>query len=688
MLATPSEKEYFRKSYQQVNGAENHPKILTGETRNNIINTMPYATLSRQAFSRAKFESLLKRRFFYTEAFEIYRTAPSYKGDHRGLYDYGPPGCALLANIVNEWRRHFVIEENMMELDCTSITPEAVLRTSGHVEKFADWMCRDPVKGEFLRADHLVETVLGARLTNNKTALESGGAKDKRLDEATVQQYEEILAKIDNYDGPELGKLIKEHDIRNPNGNGKVEEPSAFNLMFKSTIGPSAAAPVFLRPETAQGQFLNFRKLLDYSQGSLPFASACVGKAYRNEISPRSGLLRVREFLLAEIEHFVDPESNKEHERFHEVEDVELPFLSKETQLSGKTTILKDSIGNAVREKLVDNETLGYFLVRIYLFLIKIGADPQKIRFRQHLNNEMAHYACDCWDAELLTSYGWIECVGCADRSAYDLTVHSKETGTALTVKQPLKEPIKIVEWEASLEKRLIGPRFKKDARKIEAAIYDLDQPALAELATQLNSKGTASISLKEPLSDGRNKVDIPSDVCTVKQVTRVETMREYTPNVIEPAFGIGRILYCVLEHVYWYREQDEAREVLSLPIFTAATKVLLVPLSSNASFKPVIKSLARQLRALGIANNEDTSSVSIGKRYARNDELGTPFAITVDFDTVKDGSITLRERDSTAQVRASHNDIIEAVKNLVANSESWQQVFQRLPEFTAQPQT
>lgn len=151
---------------------------------------------SRQPFHRPPFEALLKRRFFYTEAFELYRTAPNYKGDNRGLYDYGPPGCALLANMVAEWRRHFVTEENMFELDCTAITPEVVLKTSGHVEKFADWMCRDPVKGDYLRADHLVETVLQSRLEKSEAAGSGGKDVAEKLDDATVQQYKEILARV------------------------------------------------------------------------------------------------------------------------------------------------------------------------------------------------------------------------------------------------------------------------------------------------------------------------------------------------------------------------------------------------------------------------------------------------------------------------------------------------------------
>ena len=159
----------------------------------------------------------------------------------------------------------------------------------------------------------------------------------------------------------------------------------------------------------------------------MPFASASIGKSYRNEISPRSGPLRGREFVMAEIEHYVDP-LDKKHPRFSEVADkVSLRFLPRAIQAEGKTTTIEKTIGEAVEEGMVDNETLGYFLARIHLFLKELGIDPEKVRFRQHMPNEMAHYAADCWDAELFTSYGWMECVGCADRSAYDLTVHSNK---------------------------------------------------------------------------------------------------------------------------------------------------------------------------------------------------------------------------------------------------------------------
>lgn len=437
------------------------------------------------------------------------------------------------------------------------LTPYEVLKTSGHVDKFADWMCKDPKTGEIFRADHLVEEVLEARLKGDKEArgqkveAEEEDPKKKKkkvktiavvkLDDAVVQEYEEVLAKIDNYNGEELGLLMKKYDIRNPANNGELLPPVAFNLMFQTSIGPSSNLPGYLRPETAQGQFLNFAKLLDFNQQQMPFASASIGKSFRNEISPRAGLLRVREFLMAEIEHFVDPEGGKKHPYFDEVKDVELELLNREVQLAGKTKVETTKIGKAVETGLVDNETLGYFLARIQLFLLKIGIDPKKIRFRQHMANEMAHYAADCWDAELLTSYGWIECVGCADRSAYDLSVHMKKTGAPLVVREARKEPLKIEEWQCELDKKKFGPKFKKDGKTVEAAIESLTQELREKLSLDLEKEGKIVIDVP---GVGDGKVEVPKELITIEKRTRVENVREFTPNVIEPSFGIGRIVY------------------------------------------------------------------------------------------------------------------------------------------------
>ncbi|MCJ1341700.1 Glycine--tRNA ligase 1, mitochondrial [Bachmanniomyces sp. S44760] len=646
-------------------------------------------------FRRELLESLLKRRFFFTPAFEAYRTFDSCKGATRGLFDYGPPGCALQANVVDLWRKHFVLEEDMLELDCTILTPAEVFKTSGHVDKFADWMCKDSITGEYTRADHLVQNVLEARLKGDKTARglntealvdgEVDGKKAKKqiksvkaakLDDALVAVYEDILAKIDNYDGEELSAIITQHDVRNPDNNHLVQPPIPFNLMFQTTIGPSSISPGYLRPETAQGQFLNFNKLLEFNQSKMPFASASIGKAFRNEISPRSGLLRVREFLMAEIEYFVDPE-NKNHARFEEIRELELQMLDRHTQLAGKTDTQTMTIGKAVEIGMIDNETLGFFLARIHLFLETLGVDQKKLRYRQHMKNEMAHYAADCWDAELYSSYGWIECVGCADRSAFDLKVHSQKTGEQLVVREQRAEPLKIEEWQIDVERRALGLEFRKDAKVVEETIRSLAQPGREAAAGKLNQEG--SITLPVP---GLGEVVLKPSMLSIVKRTRTESVRQYIPNVIEPSFGIGRIIYCLLEHLYWHRVGDEARGVLSFPPSVAPTKVLIVPLSTHPSFAPHVKQLSQQFRTMRVSHRVDDSSASIGKRYSRNDELGTSFGITVDFDSVKDNTFTLRDRDSTKQVRTNATDIIRAIKNLTDGVEKWTDVFERLPEF------
>ncbi|KAF2087602.1 glycyl-tRNA synthetase [Saccharata proteae CBS 121410] len=643
-------------------------------------------------FIREVFDSVLRRRLFYTPSFEIY-------GGVSGLYDYGPPGCALQANVVDAWRKHFVLEEDMLEVDCTMLTPHEVLKTSGHVDKFADWMCKDPKTGEIFRADHLVEEVLESRLKGDKEARgekvedkEDPKKKKKKvkeitavkLDDSVIAEYENVLAQIDNYNGEELGQLMVKYDIRNPATRNQLLPPVAFNLMFQTAIGPSSNMPGYLRPETAQGQFLTFQKLLDFNQQQMPFASASIGKSFRNEISPRSGLLRVREFLMAEIEHFVDPEGGKKHPRFNDVRHVELELLNRDVQLSGKTTVQTTPIGEAVEKGIVDNETLGYFLARIQLFLLKIGVDPKKIRFRQHMANEMAHYAADCWDAELLTSYGWIECVGCADRSAYDLTVHMNKTGAPLLVRERRAEPLKVEEWQIDLDKKKFGPRFKKDGKTIEAAVEALTQELREKLSIDLKNEGKITVEVPN-VGDG--KVELDKELINIEKRTRVENTREYTPNVIEPSFGIGRILYCLMEHSYWIRpdDQDEARGVLSFPPTVAPTKVLLVPLSTHPDFASPIQQLSLKLRKRGISNRVDDSSASIGKRYARNDELGTPLGITVDFESLQNGTYTLRDRDSTKQVRASEAEILAAIKSLCDGEEDWAAVSARLPAFEGQ---
>lgn len=188
---------------------------------------------------------------------------------------------------------------------------------------------------------------------------------------------------------------------------------------------------------------------------------------------------------MAEIEHYVDPE-DKKHERFADVREVALDLLDRDTQSAGSTKVTRMKIGEAVDKGTVANETLGYFLARIHQFLLKIGVNPARLRFRQHMANEMAHYATDCWDAEIQNSYGWTECVGCADRAAYDLSVHTAKTGHPLVVRQALKEPIVTEKLVAEFNKKNLGKTFGKESATIQTIVGSMDEASLTKVQGEL----------------------------------------------------------------------------------------------------------------------------------------------------------------------------------------------------------
>jgi glycyl-tRNA synthetase len=606
-------------------------------------------------FNRVKLEELLRKRFFYAPAFSIY-------GGVAGLYDYGPPGCALQANILNLWRQHFVLEEQMLEVDTTVMTPHDVLKTSGHVDRFTDYMVKDLKTGDFFRADHLLEAAVERRLADAKTSAEEKA------------ECETILAKIDGYGLEDLETLLRRFQPLSDAGN-ELGPVVRFNLMFGTEIGPTGALRGFLRPETAQGQFTNFKRLLEYNNDRMPFASAQIGKSFRNEISPRSGLLRVREFTMAEIEHYVHPE-RKNHPRFHEVAHLEFNFLPRTVQQDGSSQCARISIGAAVSSGLVNNETLGYYLARVGLFLLTIGIKEDRLRFRQHMANEMAHYASDCWDAEIQSSYGWVECVGCADRACYDLSQHSAFTGERLVARERLATPVSVKVRKLEIDRATIGKTLKADAKAICAAL-----DALVEEADQMS----AVESHRVVLADGR-EFSLPAGTVRLVEVVEVRHVEEYIPSVIEPSFGIGRIMYSLLEHSYWTRSGDEQRAVLSIPACVAPTKVLLAPLSPHDSFRPFMIEASNALRTCPtpIAFVTDESSTSIGKRYARNDEIGVPFAVTVDFTTVQDQTVTLRERDSTQQIRLPISQLASVLADLIDHRATWDEVTVRFGLFAA----
>ncbi|CAH8253910.1 unnamed protein product [Arabidopsis lyrata] len=451
--------------------------------------------------------------------------------------------------------KHFVREEKMLEIECTCVTPEVVLKASGHVDKFTDVMVKDVTTGSYYRADHLVKDYCNEKLE-----------KDVTISAEKAAELKDLLVVLENLSIEDLGKKIKEYGITAPDTKNPLSDPYPFNLMFKTSIGPSGQHTGYMRPETAQGIFCNFNELYRYNGKKLPFAAVQVGQAFRNEISPRQGPLRVREFTLAEIEHFIHP-GNKSHPKFSRVAKLEFLMFPREEQVSGQSAT-KLCLGEAVAKGTVNNETLGYFIGRVYLFLTRLGIDKDRLRFRQHLANEMAHYAVDCWDAEIETSYGWIECVGIADRAAYDLRAHSK------------------------------------------------------------------------------NMVSISKEKKKVYQGS-------FTSSVIEPSFGIGRIVYCLCEHCFSTmpsKAGDEQLNVFRFPPLVAPKMCMVFPLVKNQQFEETTRLISEELTSCRIDHDIDMKGISIGKRYVKSDELGVPFAITVDSET----PVTIRERDSKDQVRVS----------------------------------
>ncbi|XVF08586.1 hypothetical protein REPUB_Repub07fG0016100 [Reevesia pubescens] len=602
--------------------------------------------MAMDAFRQAVVNTL-ERRLFYVPSFKIY-------GGVAGLYDYGPPGCAVKSNVLAFWRQHFVLEENMLEVDCPCVTPEIVLKASGHVDKFTDLMVKDEKTGTCYRADHLLKDFCKDKLE-----------KDINITADKAAELKHVLAVLDDLSAEELGEKIKEYGIVAPDTKNPLSDPYPFNLMFQTSIGPSGLSPGFMRPETAQGIFVNFKDLYYYNGNKLPFAAAQIGQAFRNEISPRQGLLRVREFTLAEIEHFVDPD-DKSHPKFSEVSNLEFLMFPREKQVSGQPA-QRIRLGQAVSEGIVNNETLGYFIGRVYLFLTYLGIDKDRLRFRQHLANEMAHYAADCWDAEIECSYGWIECVGIADRSAYDLGAHTDKSGVLLVAHEKFAEPREVEKLVIAPVKKELGLAFKVDQRMVCEALEVMSEKEAMEMKANLESKGEMEFHVCTLAKD----VTIKKNMVTISKEKKKEHQRVFTPSVIEPSFGIGRIIYCLYEHSFFTRPSktgDEQLNVFRFPPLVAPIKCTVFPLVQNQQYEEVAKYIAQMLTAAGISYKIDMTGTSIGKRYARTDELGVPFAITVDSTS----SVTIRERDSKVQIRVNVEEVASVVKEVTEGQSTW----------------
>ena len=556
---------------------------------------------------------LAKRRGFFFGSNGAY-------GGTAGFYTFGPQGAALKRNVESAWRDRFTLKEGNREIESPTVMPEPVFEASGHLETFDDMLVECGECGDSHRADHLVE------------------------DATDVEDAEALPAE-------EVETLIRDHEIACPACGSPLagRDVEDFNLMFATDIGPGDGQRGYLRPETAQGIFVEFPRLKEYARGNLPFGITQIGPAYRNEISPRGGLLRLREFTQAELEQFIDPETDDPP--LERVADVEVRLYPAAEQTKPDGDYRHTTVGEAVADGTIGSAWVGYYLGVAAEWYERIGVDLDRFRFRQHLAGERAHYAADCWDAESEVDGDWIEIAGFAYRGDYDLSKHDAYGDDTFTVFKRYDEPKTVERATVDPDMSVLGPAFGGDAAAVADALE-----TLAERDPEAFAAETVAVEV-----DGETH-EVDADVAgfAVEEVT--ETGEHITPHVVEPSFGVGRTVQTLLAHAYETDEvDDEERTYLALAPEVAPRDAAVFPLvTSDERLTALADRVAADLRAAGLAVSYDDSG-SIGRRYRRQDEVGTPFCVTVDRDGIETDcaeTVTVRERDSAAQVRLPVDEV------------------------------
>jgi len=465
---------------------------------------------------------LALERGFYFPSCEIYADAQA------GFWEYGPSGVGLKNKYLELWRREFVRRDNMLEIDGSQIMSQSVFEASGHLTSFADPIIQCKNCKSTFRADKLI---------SEKTKIEIPESADL----------------------PDFDKAISENNLKCPSCQGDFEAARKFNMMFKVGIGPDGE-PAYLRPETCQSIFVDFPRLYKTMRGKLPFGVAQIGKSFRNEISPRQSLLRLREFYQAEIEVFCNPNKLNDLEKFSEVQDTVIRVQLDEL----KEMTCKEAVESGV----IPNKFVAYYLGILAEFYEKTGINMSKSRFRKLGEMEKAFYAEIAFDFEVETTTGWLELVACNYRSDYDLGGHAK-----------------------------------KSKEKFE--VMDDDEKVL--------------------------------------------------PHIFEISMGIDRSLYSILEHCL-QEDTVNDRILLSLKPYLAPVQIGVLSLVKKDGLKEKTDEIYESIkRKFDVFLDH---SGAIGRRYRRLDEVGAPFAITVDHQTLQDDTVTLRERDSMEQDRIKISEL------------------------------
>lgn len=562
-----------------------------------------------------KVMNVAKKRGFLWSSFEIYAGVA-------GFYDYGPLGAILKNSIINKWREYYVVREGFYEIESPTVMPEEALKASGHVEHFTDPMTECKECLEVYRADHIIEEI--------------------------------IKRDVKSLSNEELTAIISDEKICCPKCGGHLTRVWNYNLMFQTLIGAKGKKTGYMRPETAQGIFIPFKRLLRFFRGKLPFGVVQIGKAYRNEISPRQGVIRLREFTQAEAEIFVDPR-NKSHERFSEIQDKVLKLYPAEIQMEEGGSI-EISVKDALTKGTVSSEAIIYQLYLAQKFLKELGIPTDVIRFRQHLPTEMAHYAIDCWDVEVKTEkYGWVEIIGIADRTDFDLKSHAEHSNEDLRVFIEYDKPKQIKKLAVKPNMSKFGPSFKADAPEILKKLKDIDG---RDVKQAIENKGMFKIEI------GDKTFNLTPEHVNFEEIEETVRGEKIFPHVIEPSYGIDRIVYSVLLHTFDFDAENE-REYFKLPADIAPVEVSVFPLVNKDGLSEIALKIRDDLRNNGFIAEFDASG-TIGRRYARADEIGVPFALTVDHNSLEDNKVTIRNRDNLKQKRIPISNISAIIEDLI----------------------
>lgn len=565
-----------------------------------------------------KMINISTKRGFLWPSFEIYSGVS-------GFTDYGPLGAILKNNIMQVWRKQYIAGEGFFEIESPTVTPEEVLKASGHVDNFTDPMTQCAGCGDVYRADHIIEEAIG---------------KD-----------------VESLTNEELDEIVKKQKITCPNCGDKLSQIWNYNLMFKTLIGAKGDKTGYMRPETAQGIFIMFKRLSRFFKNKLPFGAVQLGKAYRNEISPRQGVIRLREFTQAEAEIFVDPR-DKTHPNFSKIAKEELTLNSADTQIKEEDP-LKITAQEALDKGIVANEILIYQIYLAKKFLKELGIPDEVLRFRQHLPNEMAHYAIDCWDVEVKTDrYGWVEIIGIADRGDYDLLAHSKHSNEDLNIFIQYDEPKNIEKTRIKINMGKFGPSFKGDAPKVKNFLENIDEKEIIAIKEEFDKDNSYFAEIDS------ETFEITSEHVDFEKIEEEVKGEKIVPHVIEPSFGIDRILYSVLLHSFHTAINEKDKDYFKLSNSIAPLQIAVFPLLNKKELTEIAIDITQKLRQKGFMVDYDTSG-TIGRRYARSDEIGIPIAITIDYDTLEDNSVTIRDRDTEEQTRVKINELNNEINSL-----------------------